>query len=116
MKRKLMLLSILLFLTPGVMSAAEISVPASNKITIQNKVKITNKEIIPATVVVPNVVGLPHDQAVSLLELKGLEEDEREPSTSGDACQDNTENVVTQDPVEGTRVSPHTSVRLGWCR
>ena len=116
MKRELMMLLILLLLTAGAVSADGISAPASNKITIQNKVKITNKGMVPETVAVPNVVGLPHAQAVSTLQQKGLEEDEREPSTSGDACRNNTGNVVTQEPAAGTRVSPHTSVRLGWCR
>jgi hypothetical protein len=116
MKWKLMILLFLMLLTAVGVSAAETSAPSLKNITIQNKVKITNKEMIPETVAVPNVVGLPHAQAVSALEQKGLEEDQRQLSTSGDACKDNTGKVVTQNPTAGTRVSKHTSVMLGWCR
>lgn len=114
MKRKLMILLILLLLTVGGVTIAEISAPASNKITIQNPVKITNKVMTLEAVIVPNVVGLPHAQAVTALEQKGLQEDERELST--ESCHGNKGNVVTQEPTAGTRVSLHASVRLGWCR
>jgi hypothetical protein len=99
-------------------SGKVIGVPGTGRVTLPGSMAGPEKmnAIDAQTVVVPNVVGLPMTEAVAVLAQFGLEQDDRRPSTDGEGCRIyGTGVAVEQDPVAGTRVAPHSSVKLSWC-
>lgn len=112
MKKMLIIFLLLSFLMAGMAISKDLVGIKSNV------VKVPNIPKVPVAVKVPNVVGLPEPQARAVLEGIGLEEDERRPKTSPDECDSDRGNkglVVRQDPVAGTMVDSHSSVKLAWC-